>query len=42
MIIELIGFVTRWLNDLPPKSGLSDTFSPRTIMTGVVVKESEL
>jgi hypothetical protein len=34
MIIELIGFVTLWLNDFPPKSGVLDTFRPRTIMTG--------
>jgi hypothetical protein len=35
MVIELIGFVTLWLNTFPPKSGVSDTLSLRTIMTGL-------
>jgi hypothetical protein len=34
MIIELVHFSTLWLNAFPPSSGVSDTFSPRTIMTG--------
>jgi hypothetical protein len=34
MIIELIGFITLGLNAFPPKSGVSDTFSPMKIMTG--------
>jgi hypothetical protein len=37
MIIELITFVTLWLNAFPPSSGISDTFSPRTIMTGTTL-----
>jgi hypothetical protein len=37
IIIELMNFVTLWLNDFPPSSGVSDTFSPRTIMTGITL-----
>jgi hypothetical protein len=37
MIIELINLVTLWLNEFPPSSGISDTFSPRTIMTGTAL-----
>jgi hypothetical protein len=34
MIVEVINFVVVWLNAFPPSSGISDTFSPRTIMAG--------
>jgi hypothetical protein len=34
MIIELVSFSVIWLNAFPPSSGVSKTFSPRTIMTG--------
>jgi hypothetical protein len=34
MIIELLANVVFWINALPPSSGVSKTFSPRTIMTG--------
>jgi hypothetical protein len=37
MIIELINCVTLWLNAFPPSSGISDTFSSRTIMTGTAL-----
>jgi hypothetical protein len=31
IIIELVNFVTLWLKASPPSSGVSNTFSPRTI-----------
>jgi hypothetical protein len=34
MIIELVHFSTLWLNAFPPSSGVSDTYSPRNIITG--------
>ena len=34
MTIELAKHVVMFLNDFPPKSGLSKTYSPRIIMTG--------
>jgi hypothetical protein len=37
MIIELIHFVVLWLNDFPPSSGVSNTYSPRNIMTGTTL-----
>jgi hypothetical protein len=38
MIIELINFVTLWLNAFPPSSGISDTFIPKTIVTGTALE----
>jgi hypothetical protein len=37
MIIELIHFLVLWLNAFPPSSGVSITYSPRTIMTGTTL-----
>jgi hypothetical protein len=37
MIIELIHFVVLWLNAFPPLSGVSNTYSLRTIMTGTTL-----
>jgi hypothetical protein len=37
MIIQLIHFVVLWLNAFPPSSGVSNTYSPRTIMTGTTL-----
>jgi hypothetical protein len=37
MIIELIHFVVLWLNAFPSSSGVSNTYSPRTIMTGTTL-----
>jgi hypothetical protein len=37
MIVELINFVVLWLNAFPPSSGISKTYSPRTIMTGTTL-----
>ena len=34
MTIDLAKHVVMFLNAFPPKSGLSKTYSPRTIMTG--------
>ena len=34
MIIELAKHVVMFLNAFPPKSGISNTYSPLTIMTG--------
>ena len=34
IIIKLLKFVVMWLNDLPVKSRVSSTLSPRTIITG--------
>jgi hypothetical protein len=36
IIVELINFVVLWLN-APPSSGISQTYSPRTIMTGITL-----
>jgi hypothetical protein len=36
-IVELINFVVLWLNAFPPASGISQTYSPRTIMTGTTL-----
>jgi hypothetical protein len=35
MLVELLHYVTLWLNAFPPKGGVSSTISPRNIMTGV-------
>ena len=32
IIIETILFVVTWINDFPPIGGISQTYSPRTIM----------
>jgi hypothetical protein len=37
IIVELINFVVLWLNAFPPASGISQTYSPRTIMTGTTL-----
>jgi hypothetical protein len=37
IIIELVYYATLWLNAFPPSSGVSDTYSPRTIMTGTTL-----
>jgi hypothetical protein len=37
MIIELIHFVVLLFNAFPPSSGISNTYSPRTIMTGTTL-----
>jgi hypothetical protein len=37
MIIEMMAHVVLWLNAFPPASGVSTTYSPRTIMTGTVL-----
>jgi hypothetical protein len=37
MIVELIKFVVLWRNAFPPSSGISKTYSPRTIMTGTTL-----
>jgi hypothetical protein len=37
IIVELINFVVIWLNASPPSSGISQTYSPRTIMTGATL-----
>jgi hypothetical protein len=37
VIVELINFVVLWLNAFPPLSGVSKTYSPRTIMTGTTL-----
>jgi hypothetical protein len=37
MIIEMIANVVLWINAFPPSSGVSKTFSPRTIMTGTAL-----
>jgi hypothetical protein len=41
MTVELINFVVPWLNAFPPSSGLSQTYSPRTIMTGTTLDYSK-
>ena len=35
MMIELVNYAVSWLNNFPPKGGVSSTLSPRTIFTGV-------
>jgi hypothetical protein len=37
MIIEMIANVVLWINAFPTSSGVSKTFSPRTIMTGTAL-----
>jgi hypothetical protein len=37
MIIEMLANVMLWINAFPPSSGVSKTFSPRTIMTGTAL-----
>jgi hypothetical protein len=37
MIIEMMAHVVLWLNASPPASGVSTTYSPRTIMTGTAL-----
>jgi hypothetical protein len=37
MIIELIHFILLWPNAFPPSSGVSNTYSPRTIVTGAAL-----
>ena len=37
MVIELDKYVVFWVNVFPPKSGISKTYSPRTIMTGTTL-----
>jgi hypothetical protein len=34
MIIKLVKLMVFWLNTFPANDGVSDTISPRTIMTG--------
>jgi hypothetical protein len=41
MIVELVTFVMLWLNAFPPSSGVSKTYSPRTIMTGTTLDYSK-
>jgi hypothetical protein len=36
-IVKLVNFVVLWFNVFPPSSGVSDTYSPRTIMTGTAI-----
>jgi hypothetical protein len=35
MMIEMVNYAVSWLNNFPPKGGVSQTISPRTIFTGV-------
>ena len=35
MMIELVNYAVTWLNNFPPKGGVSATLSPRTIFTGI-------
>ena len=35
MIIEMIYNCVLWINAFPPKGGVSDSLSPRTLLTGV-------
>jgi hypothetical protein len=37
MIIDMIANAVLWINAFPPSSGVSKTFSPRTIMTGTAL-----
>jgi hypothetical protein len=41
MIVELVTFVVLWLKAFPPSSGVSKTYSPRTIMTGTTLDYSK-
>jgi hypothetical protein len=34
LIIALVQHVIQWLNNFPPNGGISEIYSPRTIMTG--------
>ena len=35
MLRELVCYVVSWLNNFPPQGGVSNTLSPRAIITGV-------
>ena len=35
MVVEFLYFVAHWLNAFPAKNGVSDTFSPATLLTGL-------
>ena len=35
MIVHLVMFVIRWLNEFPVKGGVSDVISPGTQLTGI-------
>eukprot|EP00957_Ditylum_brightwellii_P091255 6947964-Ditylum_brightwellii.AAC.1 len=37
MLEELVNFCIMWLNAFPPRGGVSKTFCPKTIMTGMVL-----
>jgi hypothetical protein len=37
MIIEMLANVVLWINEFPPSSGVSASYSPRTIMTGTAL-----
>ena len=37
MVIELTKYIVLWVNAFPPKSGISKTYSPTTIMTGTTL-----
>jgi hypothetical protein len=37
MIIEMLAKVVLWINAFPPSSGVSASYSPRTIMTGTTL-----
>jgi hypothetical protein len=37
MIIDMLANVVLWINALPPSSGVSASYSPRTIMTGTAL-----
>jgi hypothetical protein len=37
MIIEMLANVVLWINSIPPSSGVSTSYSPRTIMTGTAL-----
>jgi hypothetical protein len=40
IFIEMMQYAVLWLNCFPPLSGISQTFSPRTIMTGTTISKS--
>ena len=37
MIAQMVSYVFLWMNGLPVGSGISETLSPRTIMTGTTL-----
>ena len=37
IIVELVAFCVLWLNSVPPKGGVSQYYSPRTILTGTML-----